>query len=910
MTKDRHGSILWSSSLAGLLLAAAVVASDAWEPFAEPVLADRGSDHSRGGIPSEPSPVAAPAGAGAPATRRAVDHVAARPSERPGSSLPATSGRARASTPPSSADLVSPPEAAESAGDRTASPDSVPDPEDSPPVDSEQSAAAARPPGPTVILAGFFAPDEPSDAVGEPVESRGDLPAIGRSAPAAVTPPPVAAGAALGSAPLPDRAWADPDAVNWVPAHASPAEHSPQRGPLSRLRGLLESRPRPLRLALAAAGRESSAFERSTDPPPRRPATGDAAWPVPEELIEALEPLSADQAGDHTAGHGDEPGIWANRTADRLEAVLLTAGPRDPRSAEALVSLADAVREGLSLAELRADVATSVAVRRTALALARRVAVWRATAALLQSPAEAAAALQDRSLAEYLAVGLLDVLERFERDQSTADAEVIAQAAAELRSLPLPTALAVAREVDDHYRTANVRLTAGQAFLDRLMPEPVAETGPVNEMILGRRVRGTRTVTRATGVRLTPDAESVHLVLEVRGAIDSRTLTSAGPVEVQSRASSTFEVRKALRLSAAGFEADEALAAAENRSRRDSLSTSFDSVPIMRSVVRSIARSQHAESVPEADREVLSRITDRARRQVEAESAPRLAALEAGVRERIWGPMVALGLEPTPLGLETTADAVQVRLRLAGPGQIAAHSPRPSPPAGALFTLQAHDSSVNNAIAGLGIAGRRLSLAELGEFVAARLALPVGEPMADDVFVTFATADPARIQACDGLLRIQLAMDCLESPRRTWHDIVVKVAYRPVVEGMQVFLERDGPVQLAGEGQRGRLELALRAIFSAVFPRERPLAILPDRILENPRMAGLRAVQAEAEDGWLAIAIGEDAAAPADATAAVARGGSWRSSPHQADRADARPTTGGQEASRRRAAILSRVRRF
>jgi hypothetical protein len=896
MTKDRHGSILRSTSLAGLLLAAAVVASDAWEPFAEPVLSDRGSVESKAAGPSESAAAAPGVEPAVVAAGRAVDRVAARP-PRPVSTLPA---RGTADAP---ARLPPPIERQDATPDHSApSADRSPPDNFSPVAPEAPSAAAAMPPAPAVILAGFFAPDEPADAVGDQVESRTDAPAPHGPAATAVAPLPGGAGAALGSAPLPDRAWSDPDSVNWVPAHATPAEQAALRGPLSRLRILLESRPRPLRLALAAADTESAPPERPIDPHPRGLAPGEASWPVPEGLIEALETLSA-----AAAGTADEPGAWSSRTADRLEAVLLTEGPRDPGSAGALVSLADAVRDGLSLAELRTDVPASVAVRRTALALARRVAVWRATAALLQSPPETTVAPQDRSLAEYLAVGLLDVLERFERDRSTADAVVIARATADLRALPLPTALAVAREIDEHYRTANIRLTMGQAFLDRLMPEPVAETGPVNEMILGRRVRGTRTVTRATGVRLTPDAESVHLVLEVRGAIDSRTLTSAGPVEVQSRASSTFEVRKALRLSASGFEMDAALAAAENRSRRDSLSTSFDSVPIMRSVVRSIARSQHAESVPEANREVLSRITERARRQVEAEAAPRLETLEAGVRERIWGPMVALGLEPTPLGLETTADAVQLRLRLAGAGQIAAHTPRPNPPSAALFTLQAHDSSVNNAIAGLGIAGRRLSLAQLGELIAARLALPPGEPMADDVFVTFASADPARIQAHDGLVRVALAMDCLESPRRTWHDVVVKVAYRPKVEGMQVFLERDGPVQLAGAGQRGRLELALRAIFSAVFPKERPLAILPDRILENPRMAGLRAVQAEAEDGWLAIAIGEDAGGPADATAAVARGGSWRMRP---DQADARATTGGQEASRRRAAILSRVRRF
>jgi hypothetical protein len=81
------------------------------------------------------------------------------------------------------------------------------------------------------------------------------------------------------------------------------------------------------------------------------------------------------------------------------------------------------------------------------------------------------------------------------------------------------------------------------------------------------------------------------------------------------------------------------------------------------------------------------------------------------------------------------------------------------------------------------------------------------------------------------------------------------VAYRPTIKGMQVMLEREGPVQLSGPGHKGRMEFGLRTIFGKMFPKERPVPLVPDTVVANPRMRGLQAVQAIVADGWLAVAL-------------------------------------------------------
>jgi hypothetical protein len=151
-----------------------------------------------------------------------------------------------------------------------------------------------------------------------------------------------------------------------------------------------------------------------------------------------------------------------------------------------------------------------------------------------------------------------------------------------------------------------------------------------------------------------------------------------------------------------------------------------------------------------------------------------------------------------------------------------------------------------------------MGLEDLARLICTRLGLPpqVPDDLPAGVEVQFASTEPLRVECRDGLVHVRVSIDALESGRRSnWYDIVAQVAYRPVVSGMQVMLERDGPVQLSGPGHKGRMEFGLRTIFGKMFPKERPVKLIPEQMLSNPRLAGVQAVQAVSADGWLAIAL-------------------------------------------------------
>ncbi|MFM7290015.1 MAG: hypothetical protein ACKO6B_02145, partial [Planctomycetia bacterium] len=599
-------------------------------------------------------------------------------------------------------------------------------------------------------------------------------------------------------------------------------------------------------------------------------------WPRPVKLEQQLDHLVVLSGGEA----GNPLGPWIDQTRAAFRDVHDTRGPRDAAAESSLIALGETVIAGMSLADTTIDSSLATHTRRTALAVARRVAVWRAAAAFFTamqlspeelSTSDAAAAMTRQAAARAVEeiARLLDGVERFEVTPTAAEAAGVKTSLGSICGFYPTAARPLARAVEDHYVAPNVRIAVHQQFLERLLPEATVDTARFQDTVMGRDVRGTRTVERTTVLRLVPDEDEICFDLEVHGDIASRAITDAGPVSVTARSTSAFTVRKPIKISSQGLLFGNAAGVASNRSRVDNIQTSFDAVPVMGSLVRNIARNQQDDAMPEANREVIDKIISRACREVDTQAEPQIAQMADRIRDRVWMPLVKLGLEPTAVAMQTTAASATMRLRLAGDTQLAAHTPRPRAPAEAMLSLQVHESSVNNTLDRLGIADRRLTLEELIELVSARLGAEprIPDDLPEGVAVTFAKTQPIRVECRDGLVHVQVALDAIESGRRDWYDIVARVAYKPVCSGQQVFLEREGPVQLSGPGHEGRMELALRTIFGKLFPKERPIEVLPEKLAKNPRLADVQAVQAASSDGWLAITLEQRTAPPPAITA-------------------------------------------
>lgn len=876
----RAGFIVASAFFAGLAVAILVVGQSAWEPPPESSF-----QIDEVSVEAERPPVAV-----ADDLPHAAMLLAAKP---PAAASPERLALAREAAPIVAAIVA---QALPTSGGRTAVDDPAGKPAATPA--SEVTTELVPTPAPEATIAVAEA-EPPSPIPEESPELRAlvsrlqtDTPSITgpleSSTPSGSRPPTSPA------APLPGEAWTDPEGSNWSEPSSEASEPraaTPVRG--GRLLGRIVERRGDTERGITGAGPPSTGRlldrvrDRFTPKPddPRSdgddehslvaaPAPDGSRWPEPASLRGQLDSLTGSRGTEPTAA-------WAAATLASLDAVLATNGPRDAASEPALITLGDRVAEGMRDADALSDHGLASRARRAALAVARRVAVWRAAAACCAEITAASRVASATDVGPGIAAAsrttevaiLLEAIERFEASRDPGDARGVRKATRLVSAMRLATAETVDRAVHDHYLSPNVRISVNERFVEKLLPETTVTTSPLHDYVLGRHVRGTKTVEQSTAVLFEPHPTEIRLDLLVSGEVASRTVTDAGSVSIHSRGQSSFTVYKPIRVSPRGLGFDAARGTASNHSQLAGIETGFDSVPLMGSLVRSIARNQHDENLDQATREVNTKIVNRACREVDAQTEPQLTAATKRAQERFWAPMERLGLEPTAVALETTAESATARLRLAAPDQLAAHTPRPRAPQDALFSIQVHESTVNNACGRLGLAGRTMGLEDLNRHVCTQLGLPptIPDDLPEGVEVTFAEIDPVRIECHDGLVHVRVALESLESGRRNnWYDIVAHVAYRPTVAGMQVTLERHGPVQLSGPGQKGRMEFGLRTIFGKMFPKERPVPLVPEKLVGSPRFAGVQAVQAVTADGWLAIALASAPAATGGRTSTTA----------------------------------------
>jgi hypothetical protein len=454
---------------------------------------------------------------------------------------------------------------------------------------------------------------------------------------------------------------------------------------------------------------------------------------------------------------------------------------------------------------------------------------------------------------------LLHSVETYEADGSASAARAVAEGAAVLGASRKPTEKRLGRKIEQHYRNANLRVVLTSDLLNRLLPQPPPATERINERVVGVPARGVGTTKAHLVLRLFPDNTSIRLGIEADGVIESQTASTAGPVTFLSHGESKYSVGKLIVLDKEGLKIGEAGAKVENRTRLSGMETDYDGVPILGSLVRNYALSEHAEKQGEAKREVEAKVSAQARARLDAEVDTRLRQVEVDFRERVLSVLERLELDPTIVQMSTTQQRLTARLRFAAPHQAGAHTPRPVALSNSLASVQLHESALNNALDQLQLAGRTFTLTELYHWIGARIGreIKVDDDLPEDVSVTFAEEDPIRLHFDHGRVEVVIAIDEIQQRDRAWYDIEAVAWYRPQIDGLRLEFVRDGAVELVSEEHRGRTEIVLRGIFNKVFSSKRKLKIEPAINPQNEALARLEFSSAVVENGWVSVTVAE-----------------------------------------------------
>ncbi|MBN1395589.1 MAG: hypothetical protein JW959_11240 [Pirellulales bacterium] len=476
---------------------------------------------------------------------------------------------------------------------------------------------------------------------------------------------------------------------------------------------------------------------------------------------------------------------------------------------------------------------------------------------------KAVAGLRDElllwAIEPFSAADLLAEVERYERGGLPSDAQRLAMACQYLTASASNWWRTLAALVDAHYRNANFRLAVTEKLLNDLIPEQNVEYARVNDRVLGKPTYGESLMATEAVVRMQPDPRRIRMNLEVTGEISAITTSDAGLAQFYNNSESCYKLRKPLEVDLDGISLWPAEVDVYNETRLRGVETSMDRVPLFNRLFENVARSQHEQKKPAANREVRRKIAARARKRIDAEVHERFSGVVERLNRRLFEPLNSLALDPQLIDAATTETQFSVRLRLAGENQLGSHTPRPRAPRDSLASVQLHETVLNNGIDRLQLAGRTFTLSELADHIAARLNCPPPWetlPENEDVKITFARKDPVVVRCEGGQAEITLSIRRLSKSPRQWKDFQIRAYYRPVVEGRSALLVREGVLSLIGDRLTLGSQIVLRGIFSHVLAKDAPLTLVNNPVISDPRLEYAKITQFEIEDGWIGIALG------------------------------------------------------
>ena len=464
-----------------------------------------------------------------------------------------------------------------------------------------------------------------------------------------------------------------------------------------------------------------------------------------------------------------------------------------------------------------------------------------------------------RLAAEPISVGrLLRDIEQVERTHLMSDARRLAFDYQNLASSPIEAERQLADGVDMHYRNANLRVAFTKKLANSLIPEQKVQHGVINDMMQGRPTQGETTMASEITIEMLPDEHRARFALVVEGQILADTQTDAGPARFQSNTETRYIARKPVEIDMTGISLWQVEVGVENDTQLVGVDTVGSRVPVIGYLAESLAKQQYEQNKPAANEEAKQKIAEQVTERVNAETHERFSSVVERLNQRVFDPLNSLALDPLLIDAKTTEERITMRLRVGGEDQLGGFTPRPQAPSDSLASVQIHESVINNAIQRLQLDGRTFLLPDLNKHMAASFGRPAPEanPDNDDVKITFAAKDAVTVRCQDGQLVVTVSIAKLSKASRRWSNFQVRAFYQPEIDGRSARLSREGVIRLVGQRLNVGSQIALRGIFSHTFSKKSPWELMPEQIVNQPKLKDTAITQFVIEDGWIGLALG------------------------------------------------------
>lgn len=409
----------------------------------------------------------------------------------------------------------------------------------------------------------------------------------------------------------------------------------------------------------------------------------------------------------------------------------------------------------------------------------------------------------------------------------------------------------------------NLYLQVDESLLGRGVNQAVDETAPINEVLLGTRVRGTGHTTGLVFIDFQPSSDRAVVDFVLDATNHSRTRGGQGPVTVHTIGTTQIDARKRIFIDEQGITSSpvEADASVSTKTAGIGVSARFG-----KRIIRKIASRKVAEMQPKARSISEGRARDRIRSQFEAQTAEPIAQAARDYQTKFRRRLMDRGWYPEMLHINSDDRRLLVTARKSLSDQVAAFSHPPAVDPDAVLSARVHETFVNNLIE-QELGGRTLTKQLLEEQMK-KANRPMPESLENDAdqppwSITFAKRKPVEVKVSDNTVRLTVHGSKYTSGDREFPAMDVWAAYKVGRLDGRICLVRDGDVQIYPPGfvpggrqklsvQETSLRRILQKRFNKVF--DEVLEIEPLQLPGQLASAGpLPLEQLDArKDGWLA----------------------------------------------------------
>lgn len=409
----------------------------------------------------------------------------------------------------------------------------------------------------------------------------------------------------------------------------------------------------------------------------------------------------------------------------------------------------------------------------------------------------------------------------------------------------------------------NLYLDIDESLLGSAVNRVVDERAPINDTVLGTRIRGTGHTTGLVLLDFVPalDRAIVDIALDATNHSDTRG--SQGPVTVRTHGTTKVDARKRIMIDDERVTAlpVEAHASTSTRTAGIGVSKRFG-----KNLIRKIASRKIAEMRPKAEAISETKARERVRQQFDTQTAGAISQAQSDYQAKFRRPLMDRGWYPEMLHLNTSDSRLSVVARKALTDQIAAFTPPPAVDPDAVMAARVHETLVNN-VAEITLGGRTITQ----QFVEEQIKKNNGtlpEALGNDPdqapwSITFAKRKPVELDADDARVKMTVRGTRFTSGDREFPAMDIWAAYRIEPVDGKVRLVRDGDVQIyppgfvPGGGEKLTVaQTSLRRILQKRFGKVFKEVVDVEPLKMPGQLAGAGPLPMEQlvaqKDGWVA----------------------------------------------------------